>query len=113
MHELSLCGAIVGIVTQHAGDRRVEAVHVQVGQLRQVVPDTLVYCWSLVTADTALDGSRMAIENVPAKITCRTCSATHDVGEVPSFVCSECAGTDVEVVAGEEFLITSLELAEA
>ena len=28
------------------------------------------------------------------------------------FACAGCAGIDVEIVAGEEFLITSLELAE-
>jgi hydrogenase nickel incorporation protein HypA/HybF len=113
VHELSICGAIAGIVTERAGDRRVRTVYLQVGQLRQVVPDTLVYCWTLVTADTALDGSRIAVERIAARITCRTCAATRDMGDVPSFLCTACAGTDIDVVAGEEFLITSLELAEA
>lgn len=113
MHELSICGAIAGIVTERAGDRRVETIHVQVGQLRQIVPDTLTYCWSLVTADTTLGGSRIAVESIPAKIACRTCGGTMEIGDLPVFVCGKCQGVDVEVIAGEEFLITSLDLAEA
>ena len=34
-----------------------------------------------------------------------------DVGELPVFACGGCGGFAVEVVSGEEFLITSLELA--
>jgi Zn finger protein HypA/HybF involved in hydrogenase expression len=34
------------------------------------------------------------------------------VGDVPSFACGHCGGVEVEIVAGQEFLITSLELAE-
>jgi hydrogenase nickel incorporation protein HypA/HybF len=113
VHELSICGAIAGIVRERAGDRQVETVHLQVGQLRQIVPDTLIYCWSLVTADTALGGSRIAVESIAAKIVCRSCTATMEIGDLPIFVCQKCQGADVEVIAGEEFLITSLDLAEA
>jgi len=113
VHELSICGAIAGIVTERAGDRRVATINVRVGQLRQIVPDTLTYCWSLVTADTALGGSRIAVESIPAKIACRSCGTSMEVGDLPVFICGHCQGVDVEVVAGEEFLITSLELAEA
>lgn len=112
MHELSICGSIASIVTKKAGDRRVDTVHLQVGQLRQIVPDTLVYCWSLVSADTGLAGAELAIERIPARITCRSCAATIEIGDFPIFVCTGCGGVDVEVVSGEEFMITSLELAE-
>ena len=110
MHELSVCGAIAGIVTRHAAGRPVEVINVRVGQLRQVVPDTLAYCWELVSADTPLAGSRISIETVPARIECRACGHVTDVGAVPVFACGGCGGFDAEVVSGEEFLITSLEL---
>ena len=34
------------------------------------------------------------------------------VGDLPVFICASCGGTDTEIVAGEEFLVTSLELAD-
>ena len=110
MHELSICESIADIVTRRAAGRGVKVINVRVGQLRQVVPDTLVYCWELVSAQTPLAGSRISVESVPARIRCRSCEQVTDVGAVPVFACGGCGGFDAEVVSGEEFLITSLEL---
>ena len=57
MHELSLCQSILGIVDRARAGRTVEAVELKIGQMRQVVPETLVFCWGLVTESTGLDGS--------------------------------------------------------
>ena len=112
MHELSICASIADIATRHAAGRPVRVINVRVGQLRQIVPDTLVYCWGLLSEETPLAGSRIIVETVPARIRCRSCERTADLGDLPSFACAACGGIDVEIVAGEEFLITSLELAE-
>jgi hydrogenase nickel incorporation protein HypA/HybF len=112
MHELSLCGAIADIVTRRSSDRQVDVIHVQVGQLRQVVPDTLVFCWTLVTADTNLDGSALEVERVPAVLACKKCGVEGPLGDSFAMACAACGGIDVSVVAGEEFLVTALDLAE-
>jgi hydrogenase nickel incorporation protein HypA/HybF len=79
MHELSLCGSIAGIASRCAAGRPVDTIHLQIGRSRDVVLDRLVYCWTLVTTSTELEGSRL----------------------------------DVEIVAGEDFLVTSLDVAKA
>jgi hydrogenase nickel incorporation protein HypA/HybF len=111
VHELSICGSIADIVTRRAAGRTVKVINVRVGQLRQIVPDTLAYCWELVSTDTPLAGSRISVEFVPARIQCRSCGQVTDVGAVPVFACGGCGGFNADVVSGEEFLITSLELA--
>jgi hydrogenase nickel incorporation protein HypA/HybF len=111
VHELSLCGAIAQIVGRHAAGRPVSVINVRVGQLRQVVPDTLVYCWELVSEGTPLAGSRICVEAVPARMKCRACGREAEVGDLPVFACRACGRLDGEVTAGEEFLVTSLELA--
>ncbi len=113
VHELSVCASIADIVTRRAAGRAVSVINVRAGQLRQIVPDTLVYCWGLLCEDTPLAGSRIVVESVPARIRCRSCGNEADVGDLPVFACGGCGGINVEVVAGEEFLVTSLELAEA
>jgi hydrogenase nickel incorporation protein HypA/HybF len=90
----------------------VRAVHLRVGQLRQIVPDTLVYCWSLVNEGTPLETTVLEVESIPAAIRCKPCDHTQTLHEL-LLVCENCGGSDVEVVAGEEFLITTLDLAEA
>ena len=69
MHELSLCGAIYDIADRAAGGREVSVIHLQVGRLRQVIPDTLTYCWEMVSEDTALAGSRLDVDYRPVTLT--------------------------------------------
>jgi hydrogenase nickel incorporation protein HypA/HybF len=113
MHELSLCRAIAATVEQARAGRVVEVVSLQVGQLRQVVPDTLQYCWTLVTVDSALAGSRLVIDHVPVRLSCRDCAAQTRVQHALVLVCAECGGAAVDVVAGEEFMITSIDVRPA
>lgn len=110
MHELALCGSIADIVRRHASGRRVETVRLRVGQLRQVVPDTLEYCWALVTTETPLDGTVLQIEHVAARLRCNDCGAEHEMGDEFRFGC-DCGSTAVTVVAGEEFTVSSLDVA--
>lgn len=112
MHELSICRSIADIVGRHADGRDVRVVHVRIGRLRQIIPDTLVYCWSLVSENTALDGAELRVESVPARIRCAECGHEETL-DAPIMRCGRCEGRQVTIVAGEEFLITSLELAEA
>lgn len=109
MHELSICQSIIGIAERHAAGRPVAAVHVDVGHLRQVVPDTLEYCWSVAVTDTALAGARLVVNHIPAVIDCRACGSSTELAH-PVFRCGSCAGTDVELRAGEELLIRSLDI---
>lgn len=112
MHELSLCGAIADIVTRRAADRDVAVIHLRIGRLRQIVPDTLVFCWSMISADTDLAGSVLEIERIAAELKCRACATDFGIGDGINLVCPACGGLDAEVIAGEEFLVTALELAE-
>lgn len=113
MHELSICASIADIVRRRAQQRHVTTIHLRIGRLRQIVPETLEYCWSVLSSETELDGSTLDVEYVPARITCVTCSASTDLDELPLFMCSECGGVDVSVISGEEFLVTALDLAGA
>ena len=110
MHELSICAAIAGIVEEHAAGRPVERVRIDVGHLRQVVPDTLRYSWEFVVTDTALAGSVLDVNHIPAVIHCADCGASTTI-DVPILRCG-CGSTDVTLTSGEELLVTSLELME-
>lgn len=113
MHELSLCNAIRTIVDRAAEGRPVETVHLRVGRFRQVVPDTLSYCWGLVSADSYLAGSTLAIDHVAIRLACRACGAQTSPEGGLLLVCCDCGSGDVAMVTGEEFLITSLDLKES
>jgi hydrogenase nickel incorporation protein HypA/HybF len=109
VHELSICTAIAKIAYNIADGRTVERVRVDVGYLRQVVPDTLSHSWELVVFGTPLDGVPLEVREVPAIIECRHCG-TRTTLEDPIFRCSSCGSTDTEVISGSELLVTSLDL---
>lgn len=111
MHELSICNSMVRIVQSHAQGRTVRAVNVRIGAMRQIVPETLVYCWSLVTESSDLAGAELLVQRVPAKIRCDVCGREQVLDE-PVFTCDGCPDGHLDLVEGDEFLITSLDLAE-
>ena len=113
MHELALCTAIADIVTRRASERRVAAVHVRIGELRQVVPDTLAFCWTMVIDGTDLADAQLAIERVPAVVHCRVCDDSASLATVFALACPVCGSFEVDVTAGDEFDVVALDLAVA
>ncbi|HEX3461715.1 MAG TPA: hydrogenase maturation nickel metallochaperone HypA [Acidimicrobiales bacterium] len=108
MHELALCQAIADTVSQRAEGRTVTRVEVRIGHFRQVVPDSLLFSWELLTAGTHLDGCELSIDHVPAVVDCRTCGQRSTL-DLPILLCRSCDSSDVALVSGEEFLISSID----
>lgn len=113
MHELSLCQSIYGIVDRARDGRSVATVELTVGQLRQVIPETLVACWEVVTSDGPLAGSRLDIDHIPGRLQCAQCQTQTTLDDRFVFGCPSCGSVDVVVVSGEEFLVTALQLEDA
>ena len=112
VHELSLSSAIVNTVVKHADGRPVTVVYLRVGALRQVVPDTLEFYFEFVARGTVCEGARLEQELIAARLRCRGCGHEWAI-EIPAFRCPECAGSDVEIAAGNEFEVESIEVEEA
>jgi hydrogenase nickel incorporation protein HypA/HybF len=111
VHELSLSRAIADTVIEHAAGRPVSRVAVRIGHLRQVVPDSLEFCWDMVTDGTVLAGCRLDIEHVPAVAHCGACGARTQL-ERPVLVCGTCGGREATLESGEEFLVDSIDVME-
>jgi hydrogenase nickel incorporation protein HypA/HybF len=111
MHELAIAASVVQIASEHARGRRVRAVRVAAGQLRQVVPDALAFAFELVAAGTPVQGAELELRTVPAVVRCRGCDARSEQHAFP-LRCAACGEFDVEVVAGEELVVEELEVEE-
>jgi len=111
MHELALAQAVVAIAEEHAGGRRVVRVELEVGRLRQVVPDALAFSFELVARGTSAEGAELAIEEIPVRVECRACKAASEVDGFP-FACAGCGSLDVDVIEGEQLHVVALELEE-
>jgi hydrogenase nickel incorporation protein HypA/HybF len=112
VHELALSSAIVNTVAKHADGRRVAVVNLRVGTLRQVIPDTLEFYFAFVARDSVCEGARLEQEVIDARLRCRPCAREWEI-EIPAFRCPYCGGSEVEIAAGDEFEVESIEIEEA
>lgn len=110
MHELSLCQAIAGVVRPYADGRHVDVVRVRIGALRQVVPESLSFCWSMLRDYEDMPDAELECEFVTAQVRCRSCAQESTITSQWSLLCPHCETADVEVLCGDEFLVTSLDV---
>ncbi len=111
MHEMSITRNIVAIVGEHAGDRRVLRVRLEIGKLSAVIPEAIRFCFDIATRGTVLEGARLEIVEIPGRARCRECGRKIDlkgpVGSCP------CGSRHLERLAGEELKIKEMELEAA
>ncbi len=115
MHEMGVARQMIDIalasIPEDIKDPRVEVIHLRIGKLAAVVEDSLKFCVEILSQGTALEGATLSIETVPVRAGCRGCGHEWTV-EGPIFKCPECIEGAVDILAGRELEITSLEVAE-
>jgi len=115
MHEMGVAMQIVEIAAASIpGDltgARVEKVNLKVGKLSAIVPDSLQFCFEVVSKDTALEGARLHITEIPVQAACKACQNEWTIDQ-PAFSCPACNSGDITLLTGRELDIESIELAE-
>lgn len=115
MHEMGIAMQIVEIaaasIPADLVGARVETVNLKVGKLSAIVPDSLRFCFEAVSKDTALEGARLHITEIPVHAACNACCHEWTI-EQPAFACPACNSGDITLLSGRELDIESIELAE-
>ena len=113
MHEMGIAMQIVEIATasipDDMKDARVERINLKVGKLAAVVPQSLRFCFEIVTKDTALAGAELVIEEIPVVAKCNTCHREWIIEE-PVFICNSCKSGSITLLSGRELDIHSIEV---
>lgn len=114
MHELSIAMSIVELAEEEADRRSVQigAVHLKLGALSGVVKDALLSCYEMACENTALQGSRLIVEDVPIAIFCAKCRAQRTLTSMQLFCCPECGEPSSAIVQGKELQVVALEIVE-
>lgn len=115
MHELSIAMSIVDAALEEAEKRgvQVSAVHLRLGALSGVVKDALLFSYEVACQDTALQGSRLIVEDVPVIVFCAQCKEQRTLNSVQLFVCPECGAPTMDVRQGKELEVFALEVEDA
>ena len=74
-----------------------------------MVPDALEFCFELATAGTPLEGATLEIVEPAGRAHCRSCAVEFEMDDL--ILLCDCGSADVEVLAGRELSVTSVEVA--
>jgi hydrogenase nickel incorporation protein HypA/HybF len=108
MHELSLTQSVVDAIVAKMGEETVTAVRLEVGKLSGVVTDSMRFCFEVICAGTTLEGARLDIDEPPGRARCHDCATEFDVPDL--ILLCPCGSANVEIVAGRELKIKSVEV---
>ncbi len=109
MHELAIAESVVSVVLERTDGQVVRVVRLRVGQLAGVVPDALQFCFELATTGTTLEGSILEVEVQPGHAHCRSCDEDFPLHD--AILLCQCGSADVQVLAGRELAVHSVEVA--
>jgi hydrogenase nickel incorporation protein HypA/HybF len=114
MHELSIAMSIVEVAEEEAERRGVQvtAVHLKLGALSGVVQEALLSCYEMACEGTALQGSRLIVDEIPVVIFCSRCQAQRALSSLQLFSCAECGTPSSRIVQGKELEVVALEIQE-
>jgi hydrogenase nickel incorporation protein HypA/HybF len=109
MHELAITENVVAAVSERLPDAKVTCVRLEIGAMSGVVADSVRFCFDLVTEGTNLEGAALEIVEPPASCRCRACGAKFEPDGMIALC--PCGSADVAVLAGDELLILSVQVA--
>jgi hydrogenase nickel incorporation protein HypA/HybF len=112
VHELSIAMALVDMAAEEAEKRgaRVVAAHVRLGILSGVVKEALVSAYQMASEGTAVEGTSLVIDEIPAIIHCAVCQQERQTRPHEWFLCDVCGTVAMDLVRGRELELAALEL---
>lgn len=113
MHELGIALQIIkiaqGAIPNGLTGVRVEKVHLNIGKLNAVVPDSLRFCFGFATRETLLEGAELVINEIPVVAMCRKCGHEWTTDGFV-FNCPACLSAGIDMISGREFAVESIEI---
>lgn len=115
MHEMSLIeslmDSLLSMIEEHPEWKKITRINLRVGAMRQVVPEAMEFCFNTAIKGTPLEGARLELTSVPVQCHCKSCGHRWP-GADRIFICVSCGSSDVELTAGMELEIDTLEVEE-
>jgi hydrogenase nickel incorporation protein HypA/HybF len=112
MHELSVTQHMLDIALEQAKAvqaKRVSRINVVIGEMAGVVDECVQFYFDFLSQDTIASGAILAFQRISTQLRCRNC-ATIFTPEDSNWACPTCHQWDVEIIAGRESYIDSIEV---
>lgn len=110
VHELSIANSLVNIVAELAEGTCVRKIHLNIGALSCVHPDSLRFSFDSIVAGTPLADASLEIRELPVVIYCPTCEQLRTLSGLQDFRCPVCQTLSGDIRQGQELEIESIEV---
>lgn len=111
MHELGIITNLFTLIEEIAVEHhlsKINRVKLKLGQMQQIVPETLTFAFETVAQGTKAEGAALDVEYVPIKMQCADCTAEFLIGE-HTYICPVCSGTRLNMIEGMEIVLETVE----
>ena len=112
MHELSITQSMLDLVTEQAkeaGAREVKKINLVIGEMSGIVEECVRFYFDFIGRETIAEGAVLSFKMIPATARCRSCGKLFELEE-SDWTCPHCQGDSVEIVAGKELFVESIEV---
>ncbi len=118
MHEFAICENLIDLINSEINriyslnkNIKLKEVKIQIGALRQIIPDYLKFAYKTLTNGTYLFESELNICVIPIEITCNNCGFNGKLGNL-KYQCPECNSKSIDLLNGKELFVESIEIEE-
>lgn len=112
MHELAITQSVLDVALEQAKNfnaNKIIRINLVIGEITGIVDECVKFYFDFVSKDTIASEATLSFENVPLKAHCRDCGATFILNGLDSS-CPSCQGCNIEVIAGRELYVESIEV---
>ena len=112
MHEQSIVESLLSVVLKSAEQNQAErivTINLVVGDLSGVVEDAVNFYFNFLARETIAAGATINYRRVPVKMRCRDCRNVFEPEHL-DLKCPECSGRNLDIIAGRELYVESLEV---
>jgi hydrogenase nickel incorporation protein HypA/HybF len=109
---MSLSQGMLRLIEEQAAANsfsRVRTVRLEIGELSDVEPEAMRFCFDATTRGTVADGSALEIIRVPGRAWCHDCEEAVALGRRHD-PCPRCGGHRLVVTGGAEMRLKELEV---
>lgn len=112
MHEQSIVESLLAVALENAeraNTSRIFKINLVVGEYSGVVEEAVDFYFRFLSRDTIAAEASITYRHVPAKLRCRECDTIFNP-EKNNLHCPKCNEQKVDIIAGRELYIDSLEV---
>jgi hydrogenase nickel incorporation protein HypA/HybF len=112
MHELAITQSMFDIVLKQAEQvhaKKVTEINLVIGEMTGVGSDSVQFYLDFLTKNTIAEGATVSIKMVSPQAQCLKCNRIFELKEF-DWTCPNCKGSLVDVIAGKELFLESIEV---